>query len=178
MFGIIKIFSSKKPAKEDSTVKFANTLKEKSQSFSSLLGDKFEQAKNEFFTIKDKCNNLLETNYNLGEKHLARGNLKEAVFRFRFIKKFWPKHYDSQYKLAYCLTLDKKPEEAKKVLEELLIQNPDYDPQAKELLDLINSATAGEVVEEEAPEEDIGEDIGEEVEEEKTPTNPQDPKNA
>ncbi len=170
MFGIIKIFSSKKPAKEDSNVKFANTIKEKSQSLTNMLGDKFEQAKNEFFIIKDKCHNLLETNYNLGEKHLARGNLKEAIFRFRFIKKFWPKHLDSQYKLAYCLTLDKKPEEAKKVLEELLIQNPDYDPQAKELLELINSGNALENNEEEIAEA--------ESVEETASSNTQDSKNA
>ena len=57
----------------------------------------------EFENVKSKFNNLLETNYNQGLWHIEKNNINEAIFRFRFIKKFWPKHYDSWYQLAYCL---------------------------------------------------------------------------
>ena len=88
--------------------------------------------------VKTKVSNLLETNYNLGLKHLEKGNISDAIFRFRFIKKFWPEHFDAYYQLAYSLTLNKRPFEAKKILTELLVKKPDYDPKAQDLLDKIN----------------------------------------
>ena len=134
---IKKIFSKKSDdssPKESGAVKLALSLKEKSQEFSDFIGNKIEQAKNEFFTIKDKCNNLPEANYKLGLKHLENGNLSDAIFRFRFTKKFWPNYYDTYYQLAYCLVLDNKSQEAKKILEDLAQRNPSCSQEAKDLL--------------------------------------------
>lgn len=123
----------KKPEKS-----LATSLREKSQELSSSVFDRIDVMKSELFTMKEKCGNLLETNYNLGLKHIEKGNLSDAIFRFRFIKKFWPEHQDSLYHLAYCLVLNKKPEEAKKILEELIAKNPQHEL-GRELLDLINT---------------------------------------
>jgi len=92
-----------------------------------FLSNKTTDAKNEFFSIREKCKNLRQTNYNLGLKHLEKGNLSDAIFRFRFIKKFWPDYYEAYYQLAYCFILNKKPRKAKFVLQELLIRQPNYD---------------------------------------------------
>lgn len=115
------------------------TILDKSQDFINLVSDKFDKIRSEFYLIKEKCNNLLETNYKLGLKHLENGNLREATFRFRFIKKFWPQHLDSQYQLAYCLALSNKKREAKEILEKILAKDPSYNQQAKDLLNNINS---------------------------------------
>jgi tetratricopeptide (TPR) repeat protein len=141
MFGrIFKKLIGKSEKKETGGEKLAVTLRQKSGKFSDFLGEKFQAIQNEFYTIRAKCENLRETNYNLGLKHLEKGNLSDAIFRFRFIKKFWPDLLDARYQLAYCLVLKKKPFEAKKILEELFAQNPNYDSKAKELLDDINAA--------------------------------------
>lgn len=116
----------------------AISLREKSQELSNELSGRIDLMKNEFFVMKEKYNNLLETNYNLGLKHIENGRLSDAIFRFHFIKKFWPQHYDSYYQLAYCLVLNKKPDEAKKILEELMTKDPQH-PYGKELLQILNA---------------------------------------
>ncbi|MBP7710520.1 MAG: tetratricopeptide repeat protein [Rickettsiales bacterium] len=119
---------------------FAVGLHEKSEQFSKFLGSSLNEASKEYFTIKEKCKDLHYTNFDLASRHLEKGNLSEAIFRFRFVKKFWPNDFDAYYQLAYCLVLKNKPEKAKEVLEELLKLNPNYNPIAKELLEHLNKA--------------------------------------
>jgi tetratricopeptide (TPR) repeat protein len=93
----------------------------------------------EFDIIKSKLNNLLETNYNQGLWHIERNNLNEAIFRFRFIKKFWPNHYDSWYQLAYCLHKKGKNYQAREILKDLFKNNPEYSNiKAQELFEMLN----------------------------------------
>lgn len=140
MFGKLlnKILGKEK--KPNAGERFAGKLRDKADQFSNFLGDKFSQAQEEFGVMRSKMNNLRETNYNLGLHHLEKGNLSDAIFRFRFIIKFWPDLYDAYYQLAYCLVLNNKPYEAKIVLRDLLSKNPDFDPKARELLDHINES--------------------------------------
>ncbi|MDX2083144.1 MAG: tetratricopeptide repeat protein [Rickettsiales bacterium] len=114
------------------------SLRQKSKELSEIFREKLDEMKEELLIMKEKCGNLLETNYLLGLKHIENGNLFEATFRFRLIKKFWPQHYDSYYQLAYCLVLRKKSDKAKQVLTELMQKEPQHQ-QGKELLDLISS---------------------------------------
>lgn len=141
MFGIVKKLLGQSKKKEDSGAKLGGALRDKSGKLVEFVGEKLESAQEEFFSIKGKLKNLRETNYNLGLKFLEDGHLSDAIFRFRFIKKFWPDLYDAQYKLAYCLVLNKKPKEAQKVLEELFAKNPNYDQDnkngARELLERV-----------------------------------------
>ncbi len=106
---------------------------------SDFVANKYQDLTKETKTIKHKLNNLPETNYNLGLKHLENGNLADAIFRFKFINRFWPGNQDAHYYLAYCLYLKKQNAEAKRKLEELLKINPNYDSKAKELLEKINN---------------------------------------
>jgi len=131
--------SDKKPKKESKSEKLAENLRKKSEELTQFLGDKIESVREEFFSIREKTKNLRQTNYDLGIKHLENGHIDEAIIRFKIIRKFWPDVVDAQYQLAYCLALKEKFTEAKKVLDELLRKNPDYDQKAHDLLDRINS---------------------------------------
>jgi tetratricopeptide (TPR) repeat protein len=140
-----KILGKKEEPKEEPlNSKIAISLREKSKEFSDFLFTKIGSTKEEISVIRTKFKNLLETNYSLGLKHIERGHIPEAIFRFRFIKKFWPHHYDSYYFLAYCLALKRKKVEARKILEELFIKNPNYDQKAKDLLDHLKSSVENE----------------------------------
>ncbi len=135
---ILKKFFSKSEEKESAGGKFALKLREKSAAFIDFFGKKAEFIKDEFFIIKSKCKNLRQTNYLLGLKHIENGHLTDAIFRFRFIKKFWPDLFDAYYQLAYCLALDNQPQKAREVLQELLAKNPNYDQKARDLLERID----------------------------------------
>jgi TolA-binding protein len=126
---ISKLFSKNKS--QDEVVD--NITESKTKRVLGFVNNKLEEAKNELFTMKGKMGNLLETNYQLGLRHIERGNISDAIFRFRFIKKFWPNCYDAYYQLAYCLCLKNRVSEAKKILNELLVKNPDHN-KAKDLL--------------------------------------------
>lgn len=120
--------------------KIVEGLHKKSEEFINLISQSLESTKNELRSMKEKYNNLIGTNYDLGLKHLENGKIPEAIFRFRFIKRIWPKSYDAYYYLAYCLALtDNRLFEAKKTLEELLSKEPNYDKKALELLNNINN---------------------------------------
>jgi len=140
MFGkIFKKLIGKSDKKGAPDEKHTNILHEKSEQILHFTKEKFEEARNEFFSLRNKVKNLRETNYSVGLRHLEKGNLSEAIFRFRFMKKFWPDFFDAYYQLAYCLVLDDKLFDARNVLIELLSKKPDYDPKAKELLEIIKN---------------------------------------
>ncbi len=148
MFGktIKKIFFKNKKVEEkpNKTAELATVLRQKSQELSQEILTKAQEFKEEILVMREKCKNLLETNYQLGLKHIDNGNISEAIFRFRFINKFWPEHQDSYYQLAYCLVLKRQIIKAKVVLEILLTKNPNHKP-AQELLDLIESDLSGKI---------------------------------
>ena len=106
------------------------TKTDKLVSFFSKISDLFLA---EYDSIKEKSKDLSTTNYELGMKHLENGNIKEAIFRFKITKKFWPENYQAHYQLISCLLLNRNFEEAKKAIDELLEKKPDY----KEAIDRI-----------------------------------------
>ena len=144
--GFVKKFLFKKSdnTPQESKDGIAVAIRQKSQELTDGILNKIDSVKEELTTMKEKYDNLLETNYNLGLKHIENGNLSEAIFRFRFIRKFWPEHYDSYYQLAYCLVLNRKSVDAKIVLEELLKKNPQHQA-GQDLLQLIESDLASEI---------------------------------
>lgn len=131
---IFKKFLGKKSTEEINAESFASKIKDSGKKLTEYTKSLIEASKNEYFTIVEKCKNLLETNYKLGNLHLEKGNLSDAIFRFRFIKKFWPNFFEAQYKLAYCLVLKEEFFEARKVIKELL----EKDPNNQNAVDLLN----------------------------------------
>ncbi len=147
MFDIFKKFLKKPQPKEIETshnLSESEGLLRKSEKVRLFLNESALAVKNEIISIKEKTKDLHQTNFDLGIRHLENGNLSEAVFRFRFIKKFWPDDYNAYYQLAYCLILQEKPKKARRVLEELLEKNPEFDPEAQELLERLNQVIGDE----------------------------------
>jgi tetratricopeptide (TPR) repeat protein len=119
---------------EQKTSALADFIKNKAKSVFDFTINHFDVVKKELELIKTKSQNLLESNYQLGLRHLEKGNLGDAIFRFRFIKKFWPNHYDAYIQLANCYIIKKRYNKALLVLHELTIINPTYENQAQELI--------------------------------------------
>lgn len=134
--GIFSRFFKKKDqqAAASPEVKKQNQFQQKLEKTTGFVATKIQEFKDELELIKSKLRTLLETNYQLGLRHIERGNISDAIFRFKFIKRFWPHCYDAYYQLAYCYLLDKRPYRAKKVLDELLEKCPEYSNKAQELL--------------------------------------------
>ena len=140
MKSIKRIFGFKPEEKKEGKVEsLANFAKEKSNNFSNFVSIKLKDSVEELSVMRVKFKNLLDTNMQLGFKHIEKGNLSDAIFRFRFVKFFWPDYSEASYYLAYCLALKKHNLKAKKVLEELLTKKPDFDRKAKDLLQKINN---------------------------------------
>ena len=140
MFNIFKKKALENSTKEEVSPKegLSETIGKKIDAISNIFNEKLELVLNEFSIIREKTKNLRTTNYLLGLKHLENGKISEAIFRFRFTVKMWPDYEDAHFFLAYCLTLNNKKIEAKKILEELLQKNPSYDHKAQDLLNDIN----------------------------------------
>ncbi len=137
--GLFKKILGKPEEKQNAGSKLALKFREKSQKFANFLNDSLETAKQEYYSIKEKSKNLQKTNYELGLKHLEDGNISEAIFRFRIVKKFWPDLLEANYYLAYCLFLKDRKFEAKKLLEEFIKRNPNVDDKTILLLENINA---------------------------------------
>lgn len=136
---LIRKIIGKPTKKEIKENKASQKFYERTQAFFGFFGNIFTKIEEEFHIIKNKCENLRETNYDLGLAHLEKGNLKDAIFRFKFIKRFWPDFHENYYQLAYCLVLAEKYQEAKSNLRELFQKNPNYDQNAHELMVHINT---------------------------------------
>ena len=94
-----------------------------------------------------KFGNLYQTNYNTGMYHFNHGNLWDATFRFKIIKKFWPNELEGQYMYAYCLILQGLNNDAEKVLTEILKKDSSYI-EAEELLEKIDDDETKSIIEE------------------------------
>ena len=96
---------------------------------------------------RTKLKNLYQTNYNTGIYHLEHGNLWDATFRFKIIKRYWPDQVQAQYMYAYCLALQNMNIDAKNVLSEVLEKQPNYE-EAKYLLKLIKNGQTQKIISE------------------------------
>ncbi|MFT7098836.1 MAG: tetratricopeptide (TPR) repeat protein [Rickettsiales bacterium] len=114
--------SSKDPENES----IGDVFKKAPGKISGAVDNFFSKAVEEFGSIMEKSKDLSSTNYNLGMKYLDEGNIKEAIFRFKITKKFWPDNHEAYYQLIVCFVLQGKTEKAKKVADELLKIAPQY----------------------------------------------------
>lgn len=74
-----------------------------------LLSKKlYEYTIEEVKIISEKIQDLGKTNYELGIFHLNNGNISDAIFRFKILKKFQANRFDDiDYYLAFCYFLKK-----------------------------------------------------------------------
>lgn len=128
----------KKPSK---TEIFAENLQEESGKLIKIIKNFFSHAVDEYHSIIKKCQNLRETNFQLGIKHLKSGNLSDARLRFAIIIKFWPKYHEAYYQKAYVEMLMQKFIDAQKTLSDLEISTSDIlDPKFDALRQQIESS--------------------------------------
>ena len=147
-FQIMLKFLFKKRGLEE--VKEKNSIKnraiETGNGISQLIQSIIEKIKEEFATIKAKSENLLQTNLELGLKHLSDGNLVDARLRFAIMIRFWPKFSESYYQKAYIELLQNQPLKALKTLDKFFrLKAENIDPKFFELKlqidDLIKNQT-------------------------------------
>ncbi len=120
---IKKLF--KKPNKEEQKIEsFANSMKEKSSKTVNFIVNFFEKQIEELLLMKEKSKNLLETNIKNGLFHLEKGNISDAIFRFKFTTFFWPKSVAAQYYLAYCYVLKNQKNKAREILNKIIKKHP------------------------------------------------------
>lgn len=121
----------------------AESIRGRANKFQKFSVETVDLIKKEYYLVREKLDNLSETNYQQGLKYLEKGDIHDAIFRFRIVIRFWPDQYpDAYYQLAYALILNNKVDKAKSVLEHLVKAHPDYSNKAKELFDRINKSSS------------------------------------
>jgi hypothetical protein len=80
----------------------------------------------EISVMKKKLSNLEKTNFDLGVKRMTENHIGEAIFRFKIVKKFWPKNKESYLKLIECFIIKNKKQKAEKVAKELMLVDSSY----------------------------------------------------
>jgi len=98
-----------------------------------FINNKAKEIVSESKVIMEKLHDLQSTNYQLGLVQLEKGNLKEAIFRFKIVRKFWPTNYDAHLKLIYCYYADNHENHANRAIERLL----ELDPNSKAQIDQV-----------------------------------------
>ena len=137
---IKKIFKKILGVGAEADVEAKESLRESANKLQIFFEEKVNFVKAEYQLIRKKLENLQDTNYQQGLRYLDRGHVRDAIWRFRIVIKFWPDHLDAYYQLAYALVLNNKLIQAKKVLEDFLAHNPNYDQKAYDLLERVNKS--------------------------------------
>lgn len=133
---MFKIFKKKNSDKDNKPSLFEG-IKAKTNDLFGIIKNGITSQIEELIQMREKSKNLLETNIKLGLWHIDQENISDAIFRFRFIRFFWPKYLEANYYLAYCYVLKDKKVKAKEILENLIKQDP-QNQRAIELLNKIN----------------------------------------
>jgi predicted TPR repeat methyltransferase len=93
--------------------------------------------------IRIKSRNLTKTNYNLGLHHFNAGNLNDAIFRFKLLKKFGVNYPDLDYLLGRCYFEKFKFEKAKPYLKHYMEESNEskFKKESEYCLNIINNKT-------------------------------------
>ncbi len=73
----------------------------------------------------EKFKDILKNNYSLGRDHLVRGNIKDAVLRFKFVLWLDPQYADAWYYLGCSYMADGNIRAAKDAFTKAIKQHPD-----------------------------------------------------
>jgi hypothetical protein len=98
-----------------------------------------KSATDNFSQMREKSKNLLQTNLDLGLKHLNAGNISEAHFRFFIVTKLWPKCEDGLYYYANTLFLKQNYAKASFVIAKIFQLNSQPNQQVIDLQAKIKS---------------------------------------
>ena len=56
--------------------------------------------------ISEKIKDLHLSNYNLANRHFKKGNISEAIFRLKIVRRFWPDDKKAHFGLIYCYFIE------------------------------------------------------------------------
>lgn len=133
-FKFIKILGNKKP-EDENLEEPKESIVEKSKNFISRFLSNFDSFKNslinDIITTIEKLKNLEETNYKLSVRLIKENRIDEAIFRLKFLLKFWPNNIKGKFNLAYCYYLKHKYEDSLKYIN-IIMENGDIDEKLKE----------------------------------------------
>ncbi len=96
----------------------------------------------EYQDTKTKLQDIPQTNYELGLRHLGKRNLVDAIMRFKMVIKLREKDFNSYYYLAQALILADRKDEAQKYIKSALI----LEPTNQEALYIQNKILAPETI--------------------------------
>ena len=89
---------------------------------------------------KIKLNDLSKANFDLGIYHLNKGNLNDAILRFKLVKRFGHQYDDIDYFLGRCYLEKLKYSKAKILFENYIIKNnPKFLEEAKYCLNITDN---------------------------------------
>ena len=87
-----------------------------------------------------KLNDLSKTNFDLGIHHLNKGNLNDAILRFKLVKRFGHQYDDLDYFLGRCYLEKLKYSKAKILFENYIIKNnPKFSEEAKYCINITDN---------------------------------------
>lgn len=118
--------------KDKEIVKKPST-KERFHQTLNLIEDKVSNALSESQIVREKLKDLQKTNYDLAIEHLRNGNIKEAIFRFKIVRKFWPQNYAAHLDLIYCYLILDEEENANDAIDYLLYLEPELELEIERL---------------------------------------------
>lgn len=101
----------------------------KNPSFLPFLDDLdalVDRAEEMWRELVDRAKHLPRTNFELGCEHIARGNLNDALFRFKLVTWLEPTHYLAWHNMGCCYLSKQKPREAADAFRRALALKPDY----------------------------------------------------
>lgn len=101
-----------------------NTGRKNVQSELKAWSDQWKQKIAGWVNRWQKSKDIIKNNYDLGRSHLQRGNIQDAVMRFKFVLWLDPKHEGAWYNLGCSHLIDGKTALAKDAFAKALKLNP------------------------------------------------------
>ena len=126
MFNLEKIKNFLKPLKQIKLSDFKSTI---------------HKLVNKVNELKAKSKDLKKTNYELGLHHFNLGNINDAIFRFKLLKKFGYQNEDLEYFLGRCYFEKNKFERAKVCFEKYSNKKAKFYEETEYCLKVINDQT-------------------------------------
>ncbi|MBL0318961.1 MAG: methyltransferase domain-containing protein [Alphaproteobacteria bacterium] len=107
-------------------IKALDSFQQGAVQVNQFVQTRFKVAYDELMGAREKMKDLVSTNYNLGMSHLEKGHLKDAVFRFNMLLRFYPEYVPAIYQLGRCHYLQAKNDKALGNFQRVLALDPNH----------------------------------------------------
>ncbi|MCE3232843.1 MAG: biotin biosynthesis protein BioC [Rickettsiaceae bacterium] len=116
-------------------------IKDQSAKFMTLIQKKWQEFLQDCDEAREKLKDIPGTNYKLGILHMRRGNVSDAIMRFRMVIFLTPEHVGARCQLAKCLLMVNEEESARDMLQKVLEMDKDNTDAKYQLSKLNNRET-------------------------------------